>query len=106
MAINIPLMILLRPLTSAIAKVVLGTTVAAITYAFLNNTLKPYMDVLTSQIHSTLSGLSTIGGPFMEVIHYLDFPQMVTILLTCSAACFSLRLMSVAIRAFGINTGS
>jgi hypothetical protein len=41
----------------------------------------------------------------MQVIAYLDFPHCVTILLTATTACISLKLMAVAIRAFGINTG-
>ena len=55
MAINIPLMILLRPLTSAIARVVLGTTVAALTYAFLNNTVLPLIDRIQDAILSQVS---------------------------------------------------
>lgn len=106
MALPIPLLLLAYPLLSALSRIALGTATAGLVYYFLSNTLKPYMDDLTAQIHSRVSDLSTVGGTSLEVIHYFDLPQMVTILLTCSAACFSLKLMSVAIRAFGINTGS
>lgn len=105
MAINIPLMILLRPLTSAIAKVVLGTTVAAITYAFLNNTVLPLIDRIQDAILSQVSSLSTMGGTVGQVVVYFDIPHMISILFSCSAACMSIRLMAIAIRAFGVNTG-
>ncbi|EYT12604.1 hypothetical protein J595_04171 [Acinetobacter sp. 1592897] len=49
--------------------------------------------------------LSTVGGTAAELIQYFDFIQCVNIILSASAACFSLKLMSVAVRAFGINTG-
>ena len=105
MAINIPLMILLRPLTSAIAKIVLGTTVAAITYAFLNNTVLPFMDRIQQAILSQVSSLSTMGGAVGEVVVYFDIPHIISILFSCSAACMSIRLMAIAVRAFGVNTG-
>lgn len=105
MAINIPLMILLRPLTSAIAKVVLGTTVAALTYAFLNNTILPFIDRIQDAILSQVSSLSTMGGAVGQVVVYFDIPHAISILFSCSAACMSIRLMAIAIRAFGVNTG-
>lgn len=105
MAVNIPLMILLRPLTSAIAKVVLGTTVAALTYAFLNNTVLPLIDRIQDSILSQVSSLSTMGGAVGQVVIYFDIPHMISILFSCSAACMSIRLMAIAIRAFGVNTG-
>lgn len=105
MAINIPLMILLRPLTSAMAKVVLGTTVAALTYAFLNYTILPFIDRIQDAILSKVSSLSTMGGVVGEVVVYFDIPHAISILLSCSAACMSIRLMAIAVRAFGINTG-
>jgi hypothetical protein len=105
MAINIPLMIILRPLTSAIAKIVLGVTVASITYGFLNNYILPVVHVLEQRILSQVQSLSTVGGVAGEFIMYLDFPHAVSILLATSSACLSIKIMSVAIRAFGINTG-
>ena len=105
MAVNIPLMILLRPLTSAIAKVVLGTTVAALTYAFLNNTVLPLIDRIQDSILSQVSSLSTMGGAVGQVVIYFDIPHMISILFSCSASCMSIRLMAIAIRAFGVNTG-
>ncbi len=105
MAVNIPLLILLRPLTSAIAKIVLGTTVAALTYAFLNNTVLPLIDRIQDAILSQVSSLSTMGGAVGQVVVYFDIPHMISILFSCSAACMSIRLMAIAIRAFGVNTG-
>ena len=105
MAINIPLMILLRPLTSAIARVALGTTVAALTYAFLNNTVLPLIHRIQDAILSQVSSLSTMGGAVGQVVVYLDFPHVISILLATSAACTSIKLMAIALRAFGINTG-
>ena len=105
MAVNIPLLILLRPLTSAIARVALGTTVAALTYAFLNNTVLPLIDRIQDAILSQVSSLSTMGGAVGQVVVYFDIPHMISILLSCSAACISIRLMAIAIRAFGVNTG-
>ena len=106
MAINIPLMIILRPLTSAIAKIALGVTVASIIYGFLNNYILPVVRVLEQRILSEVQSLSTVGGVAGEVIMYfLIFPHAVSILLATSSACLSIKIMSVAIRAFGINTG-
>lgn len=105
MAINIPLMIILRPLTSAIAKIALGVTVASIIYGFLNNYILPVVRVLEQRILSEVQSLSTVGGVAGEVIMYFDFPHAVSILLATSSACLSIKIMSVAIRAFGINTG-
>lgn len=105
MALNIPLMILSRVLLSVFAKLAVGVTVAGLTYAFLNNTVLPVVHRIESAILSQLSSLSSIGGPVGQLIVYLDFPHCISLLLTASAACFSLKIMSVAVRAFGINTG-
>lgn len=102
---RLALMVLLRPLTSAIAKVVLGTTVAALTYAFLNNTILPFIDRIQDAILSQVSSLSTMGGAVGQVVVYFDIPHAISILFSCSAACMSIRLMAIAIRAFGVNTG-
>ena len=102
---RLALMVLLRPFTSAMAKIVLGTTVAAITYAFLNNTVLPIIDRLEDAILSQVSSLSTMGGVVGQVVVYLDIPHAVSILFSASAACMSIRLMAIAIRAFGVNTG-
>lgn len=102
---RLALMVILRPLTSAIAKIVLGTTVAAITYAFLNSTVLPLIDRVEESILSQLHSLSTLGGVAGEVIQYLDFPHCISLLLSASSACLSIKLMAIAIRAFGVNTG-
>lgn len=105
MAINIPLMILSRVILSVVGKLVVGVTVAGLTYAFLNNTVLPIVDRIESAILSQLSSLSSVGGPVGEFIVYLDFPHAMSILLATSAACTSIKLMAIAVRAFGINTG-
>ena len=105
MAINIPLMILSRVVLSVVGKLVVGVTVAGLTYAFLNNTVLPVIHRVESAILSQMSSLSSIGGPVGELIIYLDFPHAMSILLATSAACTSIKLMSIAVRAFGINTG-
>lgn len=105
MAINIPLMILSRVVLSVVGKIVVGVAVAGLTYAFLNNTVLPVIHRVESAILSQMSSLSSIGGPVGELIIYLDFPHAMSILLATSAACTSIKLMSIAVRAFGINTG-
>lgn len=102
---RLALMVILRPLTSAIAKIVLGTTVAAIIYAFLNSYVLPLIDRFEDAILAEVSSLSTLGGVAGEVIQYLDFPHAISILLATSSACLSIKLMAIAIRAFGVNTG-
>ena len=104
MAINIPLMILSRVVLSVVGKIVVGVTVAGLTYAFLNNTVLPVIHRIESSILSKYL-LSSIGGPVGSFIMYLDFPHAMSILLATSAACTSIKLMSIAVRAFGINTG-
>lgn len=102
---RIALMILLRPLISAFAKLVTGAATAGIVYYFLMNTVQPFMDRIDSAIYAKVSEISTIGGTSYQVIQYLDFPHCISLLLTASAACLSIKIMSVAVRAFGINTG-
>ena len=46
-----------------------------------------------------------MGGAVGQVVVYFDIPHMISILFSCSAACMSIRLMAIAIRAFGVNTG-
>ena len=95
MAVNIPLLILLRPLTSAIAKVALGTTVAALTYAFLNNTVLPLIGRIQDAILSEVSSLSTMGGAVGQVVVYFDIPHMISILFSCFCAWFFIRLIGI-----------
>lgn len=102
---RLALMVLLRPFTSAMAKIFLGTTVAAIIYAFLNNTLLPLIYRIQDEILSQVSSLSTMGGAVGQVVVYFDFPHAISILLATSTACISIKLMAIAVRAFGINTG-
>lgn len=102
----IPILVLLYSIISVIAKLVTGAATAALVYYFLINTVQPILDRLTSEITSKVSEFSTIGGSAIQVIHYLDFPHCISILLATSSACFSIKIMSIAVRAFGINTGS
>lgn len=83
----------------------MGTATAGVIYLFLSSTVKPFIDEMQQKIVEKATELSSVGGTAAEVIQYLDFIQCVNIILSASAACFSLKLMSVAIRAFGINTG-
>lgn len=87
------------------AKLILGTATAGIIYYFLTSVAKPIADDLSQQLVNKASELSTVGGTAAEVIQYMDFVHCVNIILSASAACFSLKIMSVAVRAFGINTG-
>ncbi|MCE6787485.1 DUF2523 domain-containing protein, partial [Acinetobacter baumannii] len=87
------------------AKLILGTATAGIIYLFLTSTIKPFIDEMQQKIVDKAAELSTIGGTAAEVIQYFDFIQCVNIMLSASAACFSWKLLSAAIRAFGMNTG-
>ena len=89
-----------------LTKVITGTVTAGLVYYFLSNVAKPQIDNLERQIIDKVSEFSVIGGSAMQLISYLDFVNCIHMLLAASAACFSLKMMSVAVRAFGINTGS
>ena len=102
----IPLLVLVYPIISVVAKLVTGAATAGLVYYFLMNTVQPFMDRMTSEFYQKVSEFSTIGGTSLQVIQYIDFPHCISLLLSASAACFSIKIMSVAVRAFGINTGS
>lgn len=102
----IPLLVLFYSIISVVAKLVTGAATAALVYYFLMNTVQPLMDRLTNEIYDKVSEFSLIGGTSLQVIQYLDFPHAISILLATSSACFSIKIMSIAVRAFGINTGS
>lgn len=102
----IPLLVLVYSIISVVAKLVTGAATAGLVYYFLMNTVRPLLDSLTSQIYDKVSDFSAIGGTSLQVIQYLDFPHAISILLATSSACFSIKVMSIAVRAFGINTGS
>jgi hypothetical protein len=87
------------------AKLIVGAVTAGLVYYFLSNIVMPVVNDLQQEILQKVGEFSTVGGSAMEVIIYLDFPHCVSILLTATTACISLKLMAVAIRAFGINTG-
>jgi hypothetical protein len=99
------LIALLAPLIGAFARLITGAITAGIIYYFLTNVIKPYSDDLTNQIVNTVSNFSTVGGSAIQVISYLDFANCISLLLSASAACFAIKVASVAIRAFGITTG-
>lgn len=102
----LPLLLILFPIVKILVKAITGTVVAVIVYQLLKNVAQPLMDRLILDIYQTVSEMSTVAGTAVELINYLDFPSLLTIILTAYSACFSLKLMSVAVRAFGINTGS
>lgn len=102
----IPLLVLFYSIISVVAKLVTGAATAALVYYFLMNTVQPLMDRLTNEIYDKVSEFSLIGGTSLQVIQYMDFPHAISILLATSSACFSIKIMSIAVRAFGINTGS
>ncbi len=102
----IPLLVIFYSIISVVAKLVTGAATAGLVYYFLINTVQPILDRLTSDITQKVSEFSTIGGTSLQVIQYLDFPHSISILLATSSACFSIKVMSIAVRAFGINTGS
>ena len=77
---RLALMVLLRPFTSAMAKIFLGTTVAAIIYAFLNNTVLPLIYRIQDEILSQVFSLSTMGGAVGQVVVYFDIPHAISIL--------------------------
>ena len=91
--------------TRVLVKVIAGVVVAGLVYGFLSLVVSPILNQLQTQILQKVNEFSTVGGTAVQVIFYLDFPHCVTILLSASAAAFSIKLASVAIRAFGINTG-
>lgn len=102
----IPILIILYAAVKALVRVITGAVTAGLVYYFLKNTVEPAYDNLISKIMDKVSDLSSVGGVIFDVIGYLDLFNLVSILLAASGACFSLKLMSIAIRAFGINTGS
>lgn len=102
----IPIFVLFYTIISVVAKLVTGAATAGLVYYFLISTVQPLMDRLVSEITIQVSDFSTIGGTSLQVIQYLDFPHAISLILATSSACFSIKIMSIAIRAFGINTGS
>ena len=102
----IPILVILYSIINVVAKLLTGAATAALVYYFLTNTVQPFMDRIISEIYGKVSEFSTIGGTSLQVIHYIDFPHCISLLLSASSACFSIKIMSVAVRAFGINTGS
>ncbi len=101
----LPLLIILFPIVKVLLKVFTGAVTAGLVYYFLTNVAKPHLDNLEAKVQQSVSSFSTVGGTAVEVINYLDFPNCINLLLSASAACFALKMMSVAVRAFGINTG-
>lgn len=101
----IALLLLLAPIIKAIARLITGAVTAGLVYYFLSTVVAPITSQLENKILATVSDFSTVGGTALAVISYLDFGNCIAIILSASSACFSLKLMSVAIRAFGINTG-
>jgi large-conductance mechanosensitive channel len=98
-------MIAISLVVRILAKLIVGAVTAGLVYYFLSNIAMPVVNNLQQEILQKVGEFSTVGGSAMQVIAYLDFPHCVTILLTATTACISLKLMAVAIRAFGINTG-
>jgi hypothetical protein len=98
-------MIAITLVVRILAKLIVGAVTAGLVYYFLSNIAMPVVNNLQQEILQKVGEFSTVGGSAMEVIIYLDFPHCVSILLTATTACISLKLMAVAIRAFGINTG-
>lgn len=92
-------------LARVLVKIIGGVVVAGLVYAFLTSVVSPILTDLQAEILQKVNEFSTVGGTAVQVIFYLDFPHCVNILLSASAACFSIKLMAVAVRAFGINTG-
>lgn len=101
----IPVYLLAYPIVSSIIKVVTGVTVATLVYNFINSVILPIQLEIEQKIHYALSDFSSGTGAVFDVIRYLDFITCVNILLACSAACISVKIVSISIRAFGINTG-
>lgn len=99
------LLVILYPIVKVLVKVITGAVTAGLVYYFLISVVQPYLNSLDNQIYSSVSQFSNVGGTAIQVINYLDFPHCVYLLLSASSACFSIKIMSVAVRAFGINTG-
>lgn len=100
-----PLLLLAYPIVRAIVKVATGVTVATIVYNFINAVILPIQLEIEQKIQYALTDFSSGTGAVFDVIRYLDFITCVNILLACSAACISVKIVSISIRAFGINTG-
>ena len=88
-----------------LAKLITGVATAGIVYYFLSTVAKPRMDALEQELVNKVGELSTVGGTAAQCIQYLDLGHCVVLILSASTVCFTLKIMSVAVRAFGINTG-
>jgi len=100
----LPLMLLLFPITSAIGRLITGVVIASSIYYFLKQVVQPASDRVSNAIISKLNDLSSVGGSAAEAVAYLDISNAAMILIATSTACLSIKMLSVAIRAFGINT--
>lgn len=99
----IALLLLLLPLTKAIARIAVGVPVAVLVYYFLQNTLTPVMAALESEIYSNLNQLSSLATLAFQTVQFLDFSHCVSLVLSTASACLSIKTFITSVRAFGVN---
>lgn len=99
----LPLLLLLYPLIRAVARIVVGVPVAIIVYTFLTSYLEPIMAQLEIELYSSLGQLSSLSDFAYQAVVFLDFAHCVKLVLATSAACLSIKLFMISVRAFGVN---
>lgn len=99
----LPLLLLLYPLVRAIARIAVGAPIAIIVYTFLTSQLDPLMLRLENEIYSSLGQLSSLSELAYQTVLFLDFSHCVKLVLATSAACLSIKLFMISVRAFGVN---
>lgn len=85
------------------ARLFMGAATAAVIYFFLKVTVQPQLDSFDQQITQLAAQTSTIGL-IADAASFLNLSWIVMVLLSASGAAFSLKLMLVALRAFGIKS--
>ena len=85
------------------ARLFTGAATAAVIYFFLKSTVQPQLDSFDQQITQLAANTSTIGL-IADAATFLNLSWIVMVLLSASGAAFSLKLMLVAMRAFGIKS--
>lgn len=99
----LPLLLLLYPLVRAIARIAIGAPIAIIVYTFLTSYLDPIMLRLENEIYASLGQLSSLSQLAYQAVVFLDFAHCVKLVLATSAACLSIKLFMISVRAFGVN---
>lgn len=91
------------PVLFVVARLFTGAVTAGLIYFFLKSVVGPVLDRFDQQIRD-LAQQSYSIELVAEAARFLDLSWAVSVLLMASGAAFSLKLMMVAVRAFGIKT--